>query len=98
MRMQPLDTCVPMLDGFLVPWMRNTVPLRYMARAPSGLPGPPAMKRGRYGWGWSLSGGGMQYGHSDLRSIVFVPDQVKPSRPTPMPYLMALPPPSTKYR
>src|SRR5882757_10691595 len=30
--------------------MRYCVPPRYMARAPSGLPGPPATQRGRY---WS---------------------------------------------
>ncbi len=33
---------MPIVSGALVPWMRYTVPPRYMARAPSGLPGPPA--------------------------------------------------------
>src|SRR4051812_14127179 len=47
MPMQPEDTNLPMVDGWLVPWMRYTVEPRYIARAPSGLPGPPAMKRGR---------------------------------------------------
>src|ERR1700688_613951 len=44
---QPEDTKVPMVDGWLVPWMRYSVLPRYMARAPSGLVSPPAMKRGR---------------------------------------------------
>src|ERR1700692_3374921 len=30
--------------------MRYSLEPRYIARAPSGLPGPPAIKRGRYGW------------------------------------------------
>src|SRR4029079_3218975 len=51
MPMQPDETNLPIVDGWLVPWMRYTVEPRYIARAPSGLPGPPAMKRGRYGWG-----------------------------------------------
>ncbi len=42
---------------------------RYSARAPIGLPGPPAMKRGRYGWRSIISGGGVQSGHSALRVI-----------------------------
>ena len=46
-RMQPLDTCLPIVEGALVPWMRYCVPPIYMARAPSGLPGPPAVMRGR---------------------------------------------------
>src|ERR1039457_3048797 len=37
--MQPLDTCLPMVVGSLVPWMRYSLPPRYIARAPSGLPG-----------------------------------------------------------
>ena len=47
MPMQPEETNLPMVEGWLVPWMRNTVDPRYMARAPIGLPGPPATKRGR---------------------------------------------------
>src|SRR5437868_7356318 len=47
MPMQPEETNFPMVEGWLVPWMRYTVEPRYIARAPSGLPGPPAMKRGR---------------------------------------------------
>jgi len=39
------------------------------ARAPIGFPGPPAMNRGRYGWRWIISGGGVQSGHSCLRVI-----------------------------
>src|ERR1700731_4620290 len=46
-RMQPDETLVPMVQGSLVPWMRYSVSLlplqRYMARAPSGLSGPPFM-------------------------------------------------------
>src|ERR1700759_1340134 len=61
-RMQPLDTCWPMVLGALVPWMRYSVLPRYMARAPSGLPGPPAMKRGRYGCRSIISGGGCESG------------------------------------
>src|SRR6185312_4944536 len=45
--MQPEETNLPIVDGWLVPWIRYTVEPRYMARAPSGLPGPPAIKRGR---------------------------------------------------
>ena len=47
MPMQPDETNLPIVEGWLVPWMRYTVEPRYIARAPSGLPGPPAMKRGR---------------------------------------------------
>src|ERR1700716_3543214 len=47
MPMQPDETNWPMVEGWLVPWMRYTVLPRYIARAPNGLPGPPAMKRGR---------------------------------------------------
>src|ERR1700761_7557533 len=47
MPIQPEETNLPIVDGWLVPWMRYTVLPRYIARAPSGLPGPPAMKRGR---------------------------------------------------
>src|SRR5580692_11882429 len=79
---QPEETNLPMVDGWLVPWMRYTVEPRYIARAPSGLPGPPAMKRGRYGWRSIISGGGCQSGHSALREIFCTPVQVKPSRPT----------------
>ena len=46
-RMQPDETNLPIVDGSLVPWMRYSLEPRYIARAPSGLPGPPAMKRGR---------------------------------------------------
>src|ERR1700730_5458779 len=45
MRMQPEDWLSPMVQGSLVPWMRKYVSWspcqRYMARAPSGLAGPP---------------------------------------------------------
>src|SRR5271156_4138687 len=41
-RMQPEDTNLPMVVGSLVPWMRYSLAPRYIARAPSGLPGPPA--------------------------------------------------------
>ena len=44
------------------------MPPIYMARAPSGLPGPPATMRGRYGWRAIISAGGYQSGHSALRS------------------------------
>src|SRR6185369_5858800 len=40
MPMQPDETNLPIVDGWLVPWMRYTVEPRYIARAPSGLPGP----------------------------------------------------------
>src|SRR5580692_10536212 len=46
-RMQPLDTNLPIVEGSLVPWIRYSLEPRYIARAPSGLPGPPAIKRGR---------------------------------------------------
>src|SRR5690606_4224848 len=46
-RKQPDEMAWPIVCGWLVPWMRYTVLPRYIARAPSGLPGPPAMKRGR---------------------------------------------------
>src|SRR3954447_852837 len=46
-RMQPEDTNLPIVEGSLVPWMRYWLVPRYIARAPSGLPGPPATKRGR---------------------------------------------------
>src|SRR5205085_10278960 len=82
MPMQPEETNLPMVEGWLVPWMRYTVEPRYIARAPSGLPGPPAMKRGRYGWRSIISLGGCQSGHSALREIFCTPAQVKPSRPT----------------
>ena len=49
-----------------------------MARAPSGLPGPPATKCGRPGWRVSISSGGVQSGHSFLAEILCSPDQVKP--------------------
>src|SRR5215475_9188217 len=82
MPMQPEETNLPMVDGWLVPWMRYTVEPRYIARAPSGLPGPPAMKRGRYGWRSIISVGGNQSGHSVFFEIFCTPVQVKPSRPT----------------
>src|SRR4029077_5813310 len=85
MRMQPEDTNFPMVVGSLVPWMRYSLAPRYIARAPSGLPGPPAMKRGREGWRVIISDGGAQSGHSALRLMVSAPDQVKPWRPTPTP-------------
>src|SRR4051794_1344365 len=47
MPMQPEETNLPRVAGWWVPWIRYTGEPRYMARAPSGLPGPPAMKRGR---------------------------------------------------
>src|SRR5665213_761144 len=47
MPIQPDETNLPMVEGWLVPWIRYTVEPRYIARAPSGLPGPPAIKRGR---------------------------------------------------
>src|SRR3954469_14871899 len=47
MPMQPDETNLPIVEGWLVPWIRYTVEPRYHGRAPSGLPGPPAMKRGR---------------------------------------------------
>src|SRR6202035_1854473 len=42
-RMQPDDTSEPMVQGSLEPWMRYSVDARYIARAPSGFSGPPAM-------------------------------------------------------
>src|SRR6185437_16935107 len=42
-RIQPLETNLPMVEGSLVPWMRYSLEPRYNARAPSGLPWPPAM-------------------------------------------------------
>ena len=57
-------------------------------RAPSmpfanegGPIGPQGEARARAGY----SGGGVQSGHSAFLLIDWVPDQVKPSRPTPMP-------------
>src|ERR1043165_5534858 len=47
MRMQPEDTNLPIVVGSVVPWVRYSLEPRYIARAPSGLPGPPATKRGR---------------------------------------------------
>src|SRR6202012_3846470 len=85
MPMQPDETNLPIVEGWLVPWMRYTVEPRYIARAPSGLPGPPAMKRGRYGWRLIISAGGCQARHSALLVTVCVPAQVNPSRPTPTP-------------
>src|SRR5512139_1746194 len=83
MRIQPEETNLPIVVGSLVPWMRYSLEPRYIARAPSGLPGPPATKRGRYGWRAIIFAGGCQSGHSALRLMVCTPDQVKPSRPTP---------------
>ena len=45
-RNQPEDTACPIVSGALVPWMRYSVAEIERAR-PMGLPGPPAMKRGR---------------------------------------------------
>src|SRR4029077_15074424 len=70
-RMQPDDTKVPMVDGWLVPWMRYTVLPRYIARAPSGLVSPPAMKRGRYGWGGGIFGAGGSR-HATADSLVLL--------------------------
>ena len=63
---QPDETNLPMVDGWLVPWMRYTVEPRYIARAPSGLSGPPTMWRGRSGRRRSIWAGGVQLGHSFL--------------------------------
>src|SRR6059058_5225776 len=38
-RMQPEETNFPIVEGSLVPWMRYSLEPRYIARAPSGLPG-----------------------------------------------------------
>ena len=58
---------------------------RYMARAPSGLSGPPFIEAGSQGWRLTISGGGVQSGHSALRVTVWTPDHSKPGRPTPTP-------------
>jgi len=42
----------------------------FIARAPSGLPGPPAIQRGRYGWRAIISGGGTQWPFALKRNIV----------------------------
>src|ERR1700687_1803618 len=47
MPMQPDETNLPIVEGWLVPWMRYTVLPRYIARAPSGLPAPTTLNRGR---------------------------------------------------
>src|SRR3954463_15713169 len=44
---QPAEANLRMVEGWLVPGTRYAVEPRYLAGAPSGLPGPPAMKRGR---------------------------------------------------
>src|SRR5450631_3239780 len=49
MRMHPDETARPIVCGSLEPWMRYSVPLRYMARAPSGFSGPPRMEAGQIG-------------------------------------------------
>src|SRR5262249_17232932 len=92
------ETLVPMVQGSLVPWMRYSVSLlplqRYMARAPSGLSGPPFMPMPlcnctmcwrSSGLRASISAGGYQLGHSCLLWTVARPDQTKPSAPTPTP-------------
>src|SRR6516165_7502469 len=47
MRIQPEETFLPIVPGSTVPWIRKSVSLlhcqRYIARAPSGLPGPPCL-------------------------------------------------------
>src|SRR6516165_7772208 len=48
-RMQPEVAAVPMVCGSFDPWMRYIVSPRYMARAPSGLAGPPCIWCGRSG-------------------------------------------------
>src|SRR5437899_10287056 len=96
--MQPDETLVPMVQGSLEPWIRYSDDPRYIARAPSGLVGPPSMCRGRSGRRASISGGGVQAGHSFFAEIVLTPDQVKPGRPTPMPSRNALPAPCTRTR
>src|ERR1700734_1462855 len=45
--MQPDETNLPIVEGWLVPETGYTVEPRYIARAQGGLRGPPAMKRGR---------------------------------------------------
>src|SRR5215207_6545982 len=40
-RKQPADSACPMVSGSFDPWMRYMLEPRYMARAPSGLSGPP---------------------------------------------------------
>ncbi len=45
------------------------------------------MKRGRSGRRLSICDGGVHVGHSFLADTAVVPAQVKPTRPTPMPYL-----------
>src|SRR5258705_12644459 len=96
--MQPDETLVPMVQGSLEPWMRYSDDPRYIARAPSGFCGPPSIWRGRSGRRASISGGGVHAGHSFLAEIDLMPDQVKPGRPTPMPYRSALPSPCTRNR
>ena len=44
-----------------------------------------AQLRRSSGWRWIISLGGYQSGHSCFSRIVGVPDQAKPSRPTPTP-------------
>ena len=46
MRMQPLETAVPMVQGASVPWMRYMLDPRYRARTSSGFIGwPPGTQR-----------------------------------------------------
>ena len=56
---------------------------------------PPGMYRGKSGRRLNICGGGRQSGHSRFMLTVFVPDQVKPCRPTPTPYWIACPFPRT---
>jgi hypothetical protein len=56
------------------------------------------MCRGRSGRRASISAGGVQSGHSLFAEICLIPDQVKPGRPTPMPYRIAVPFAWTKYK
>src|SRR5882757_6773387 len=75
--MQPEETLVPMVQGSLEPWMRYSDDPRYIARAPSGFSGPPSMCRGKSGRRASISGGGVQAGHSFLAETVLTADQVE---------------------
>src|SRR4051794_33033712 len=74
-RMHPCDAAVPIDDELHVPWIRIPGAFRYIARVPSGFPGPGGIDAGRSA-PQPVGSGLTQVGFSLLSTISNVPTGV----------------------
>jgi len=81
-RLQPDETNLPMVEGWLVPWIAVHGVAEIHGAGAHRVARAAGHEARQIGLALDHLGGGCQSGHSALRVIFWVPAQVKPSRPT----------------